>query len=659
MSWKAYFSFHQKKAVASIILAVIMFVGIACYTIQEPEYLIYMPIILISMALFVLLGTFKLPAEGRLTKTAAVLWYPVAVLFVLLPIQTMLGAQLWLINPWRLFLNMVCVSLVASLFLILTARVRLSLYLAAFVLFLLVAADYLVILFRGTSLIPSDFFSAGAAITVLPNYKLAINAACFLSLVYWGALPLLNATVPAHKFIRKGRVRLVAAGAVVVFALVWYFGCSPLVISGFVTNSARQHGFLASFSAQLFDMFKDKMPEGYSLERIAALEEKYRNPDGAAQETSGEEPDVIVIMNESFSDLSVLGSELNTDPEILPYFNSLKENTIRAQALVSVYGGGTVHSEYSFLTGNIQESLSQRKSMYTMYVKNPTYSLATEFKLRGYTTHATHPLNPGGYDRYRVYPLLGFEEANFIDDYPRQNLIREYVSDQEMYEFIAEKYANKAEGEKFFLFGVSMQNHGGYDYDGKNYTPTIALDLKSKEKALAEQYLGVLHESDKALEYLIDYFQNVDHKVVIVFFGDHQPNIGEKTTAELHGGSFKSLEDNQVQYIVPFLIWTNYDIEEQELGLKNLPFLSTYLYDAAGLEPSPYSRFLRDMSEVIPAMNDMGYYSPSKDRFITYDKAEGEEAEWLRDYEFLQYNSLFDVENRSEVFFPHLEDAQN
>lgn len=659
MRWKAFFSFRQRKAVAAILLAVGILAGIGCYIVQDIKCLTQLCYVLVVMIAYILLGAFQLPSKGWLPKVAAVLWYPLAVFCVLLPIQTMLGSKLWLLSPWHLFLNMVCIALIASLFLILTARVRLSLYLTAFALFLLTAANYFVILFRGTALIPSDLFSAGAAAAVLPNYKLTIKVTCFLGLICWGALPLLSATIPAHKFIHKGRVRLVAAGTAVILALVWYFGCSPLVISGFGNNGAHQHGFLASFSAQLIDMFNDKEPDGYNLERIAALEEKYRDPDGAARQTSGDEPDVIVIMNESFSDLSVLGSDLNIDTEILPFFSSLKEDTIRGQALVSVYGGGTVHSEYSFLTGNIQEALSQRKSMYTMYVKDPTYSLATDFKLRGYTTYATHPLKPSGYDRYRVYPLLGFDAASFIDEYPQKNLIRKYVSDQEMYEFIAEKYANKPEDEKLFLFGVSMQNHGGYDYDGENYTPTVPLDLETGEKALAEQYLGVLHESDRALEYLINHFQNVDHRVVIVFFGDHQPYVGFDTVEELHGGSFKDEADYQALFYVPFLIWTNYDIEEQELGLKNLPFLSTYLYDAAGLEPSPYGRFLRDMSKVIPAMNDMGYYSLDKGGFISFDEAEGEEAEWLRDYEFLQYNSLFDAKNRSEVFFPHLEEARN
>lgn len=69
-----------------------------------------------------------------------------------------------------------------------------------------------------------------------------------------------------------------------------------------------------------------------------------------------------------------------------------------------------------------------------------------------------------------------------------------------------------------------------------------------------------------------------------------------------------------------------------------LNFLSNYLYETAGLS--------------LPAYNDFGYYSKTRKAFIPYEEAEGKEAEILELYRILQYNSLFDKENRSQVFFP-------
>ena len=88
------------------------------------------------------------------------------------------------------------------------------------------------------------------------------------------------------------------------------------------------------------------------------------------------------------------------------------------------------------------------------------------------------------------------------------------------------------------------------------------------------------------------------------------------------------------------------------VGLTSLNFLSNYVYEAAGLPLPAYNAFLKDVQKVIPAMNVFGYYSSAKNAFIPYEEAEGEEAEILNQYRILQYNSLFDDKNRSEIFFP-------
>ena len=41
----------------------------------------------------------------------------------------------------------------------------------------------------------------------------------------------------------------------------------------------------------------------------------------------------------------------------------------------------------------------------------------------------------------------------------------------------------------------------------------------------ANQYLSLIHESDKALEYLISYFEECEEPTLIVMFGDHYPTL--------------------------------------------------------------------------------------------------------------------------------------
>ena len=195
-----------------------------------------------------------------------------------------------------------------------------------------------------------------------------------------------------------------------------------------------------------------------------------------------------------------------------------------------------------------------------------------------------------------------------------------------------------------------MQNHGGYS--DAEYDSTISLMNYSQAYTTVEQYLSLIHSSDEALRFLISYYEQVDRDVVILFFGDHLPQFSSTFYEELHGGSFDTLEEQMLQYTVPFFIWANFGIEEQDVGLTSLNYLSNYLYDAAGLPLPSYNAFLQDVQAVIPAMNAFGYYSKEKGTFIPYDEAEGKEADMLNLYRILQYNCLFDKDNRSQVFFP-------
>ena len=338
----------------------------------------------------------------------------------------------------------------------------------------------------------------------------------------------------------------------------------------------------------------------------------------------------------------------------MPFYDSLNDNTIKGYALSSVFGGGTANSEFEFLTGNTMAFLTEGATVYQLYLNRETYSLAHYLNRHGYYTFATHPYLSTGWARTKAYPLLGFDAISFVDDYPQNNMIRNFVSDQEMFEYITTRYEDwhLEHDDPLFMFGVSMQNHGSYEYDGDGVIPSLSLVGYSKDYPDAEQYLGLIHETDKALEYLINYFNNSDHEVVICFFGDHLPNLNQQFYSELHGEQFDNLDDQELIYTVPFFIWANYDIEETSVELTSLNYLSPYVLEAAGISLSAYNDFLMNTESTIPAINSKGYYSMSSDTFIPISDAIGHEKEALREYQIVQYNSLFEkIDKRSNCFF--------
>ena len=54
---------------------------------------------------------------------------------------------------------------------------------------------------------------------------------------------------------------------------------------------------------------------------------------------------IRLVIDESFADLRKLGSNFKTSVEVMPFYDSLKENTIKGYALSSIFGGGTPNSE--------------------------------------------------------------------------------------------------------------------------------------------------------------------------------------------------------------------------------------------------------------------------------------------------------------------------
>ena len=386
-------------------------------------------------------------------------------------------------------------------------------------------------------------------------------------------------------------------------------------------------------------------PSGYDCKEIDEVSNEYHTSLNNASDKKY--PNIIVIMNESYSDFCVLDPSFCSEHNILPFYHSLQEDTIKGYALTSVYGGKTPNAEFEFLTGNTMAFLPEGSIPYQQFIQQGQYSIVSILNSYGYSCMATHPYSASGWNRPSVYDKLGFQDTSFIDDYKQDKLLREYVSDQEMYEYIIQQYENRNKGNPWFLFGVTMQNHGGYDFDFKS---TVSLPNISNPEA--EQYLSVLKYSDQSLEFLINYFRNEADDVVIVMFGDHYPGLADEVYSSIYGDDFLSLDAKMNLYKIPFIIWANFDINEEYVQCTSLNYLANYMFEAAGLELEPYSQFLNDIETNIPAINALGFYSLESGKYKSFDEASEHEKTYLDLYKRVQYNAMFDDDHRNSTFFP-------
>ena len=178
------------------------------------------------------------------------------------------------------------------------------------------------------------------------------------------------------------------------------------------------------------------------------------------------------------------------------------------------------------------------------------------------------------------------------------------------------------------------------------------------------EFLNMIRMSDDALEDLVTYFQNVDDPTVIVFFGDHQPDLDESIYKVIMGGekSVDELEGEELEqlYKVPFMIWANYDIEEKTVERTSNNYLSTYLADVTGMKKTGYLQYLSDLREKVPCINAIGYWGDDGN-FYELDDKTSPYYELIHAYHFLEYNNLFGKENQVSTFFylPGQENIEN
>ena len=368
--------------------------------------------------------------------------------------------------------------------------------------------------------------------------------------------------------------------------------------------------------------------------------------------TGGIRPvNVIVIMNESLSDLSVLpGVETNMDA--MPFLRSLTENTVKGYAYSSVFGGTTANSEYEFLTGNTTAFLPAGTVPYHLYVKEGSESMVAQMSALGYECVAMHPYYSSGWNRIPVYQAFGFDRWLFQSDFENPTYIRSYISDQTDYENLIRIYEEKEEGEPLFIFNVTMQNHSAYSGAWTNLPKEVWLtgEMEGKYNTV-NQYLNLIYQSDKAFEYLINYFSQVEEPTMILMFGDHQPQVATNFYTDLLG-SDPTVEEAQKKQEAPFLIWANYDIEEQQDVKLSLNYLSGLLMDAANLPKTGYQTFLSQLRETVPAVNAVGYQDTDGTWHEQTTDMSQAAQEGLLDYQMLQYNEIFeDRDNRLEDFF--------
>lgn len=516
--------------------------------------------------------------------------------------------------------------------------------------------EYYIWKFRGDFLMPCDLRAVGTAMSVMKNYNYGLSPEALYSVIYFLFFIVLGSRIRIrmHKWVHVG-----VSMAAVLLTGGWYYmvmdmenplGKEFIINYWDIGDTRNLNGACMGYFLLLKDS-KIDVPKEYSESALQIIAKEAT----ARYESSrdiGQKPDIIMIMNEAWSDLRMLG-KLDTTGEYMPFVDNLEGNVLKGELYVSILGGLTANTEFEALTGNSLSLLSPAVIPYQNQVRHDMPSLARVLKNQGYATMAMHPSGESAWSRKLVYAYFGFDE--FIHqglwEAPYE-YVRGFISDTCNYQEIIHRYENRDPNVPFFLFDVTIQNHGAYYGELPiEINVTSVGGIPAEEVGYlydVETYLNLIKISDDAIKDLVTYFQQVENPVIICMFGDHQPILGNDFYEAVFAGTEMSDQERNLQkYVVPYFIWANYDVDWDAYGDMSANYLPAALTECAGLQMPPFYQYLMELHEEFPVLSLKGCLD--KDGKLV-DIADIWEMEPIYQYRMLQYNQLYIEEYQKGIF---------
>lgn len=373
-------------------------------------------------------------------------------------------------------------------------------------------------------------------------------------------------------------------------------------------------------------------PTDYTEEKIKEIAQKYEQE---PYELTEDKPHIVMIMSEAFWDPTVMESvSFSEDP--LPNFHELAKNYTSGNLLAPVFGGSTANTEFESLTGYSMNFLPAGSIPYLFHVKKPIQALPHILKGQGYNTTAIHSYHNWFYQRNTVYKNIGFDRFISLEFVPEPVVDFLYYRDREMNDLIIDQLTNAQEPN--FIFGVTMQNHGPFKADMKKPYSTIEVEHKDgsftpEAKNILEFFSDNMVQVDLELIRLIEKLDELDEKVMVVYYGDHLPLLGLNYQVYKEAGYFEKETDFEAYkkiYSTPLLMWDNFSSEHKKVDLS-ASYLSAYVLNRAGLQGTPLTNMLNTALADGRGMLPRADYVPN----FWFDTT------LLQDYEALQYDYLF------------------
>lgn len=525
-------------------------------------------------------------------------------------------------HPALLGLNLLPPVLLIWLFYFLTRR-GWGAFLGSFLPCVAVAmVNYFKIRLRSDPFLAADLTLISEAGGIVGNYSLDVDWLTWLTL---GALlaGLLFSVLLIPKWPRRGWGRAFAAASC---AAVCAVSCASLFTNSDLYQSTDNSeyinpwsdvevfvskGCLYPFLYSMRDMFPAP-PPGYDGAQAQALLEAFSDADIPADK----QVSVMGIMLEAFCDLTDFDF-MDGHPDaarVYDPWHALAEQGVSGRLLTNIFAGGTVDSEWGFLSGYSQHDDFRRDTdSYVWYLRD-----------QGYQTFFSHPGYGWFYNRQNVNSYLGFQDSWFTENHygalvdPTSAI---YHSDDILVRELLAQLTQRTEEGPCFSFSVSYQNHGPYEsaYSaGVEYFTPANSGMAAESCHIWNNYLRGVDSTIQAMVQLTQGLEELDRPVVLVLFGDHKPWGGNGNSAYADMGltfDLGTLQGFYDYYATPYLIWAN-SAAKEVLGSDftgsggdfSPCFLMPKVFDLCGWTGPGFMQLARQVREITPLVHERGLY---------------------------------------------------
>lgn len=437
---------------------------------------------------------------------------------------------------------------------------------------------------RGTPLTGNDLRLIKSGLKLINNYLSNKEIISIILLLFI----LIVLLILIFKFAPKSKFKInyfLSFGLITIIFLIYKLFNGFAVNSSIVSNNFwdleavySENGFIYCFSTTLInngvsepDSYSENFMESiyYTLEDSLVSSSNNLSVTNSSNDEK-ELPNILMIQLESFFDPTLIESvEFDTDP--IPNFRELQNNYSTGTFSVSTIGGGTANTEFEVISGFNLDFFAPGEYPYNTTINNKaSESINYALKELNYSTHALHNHEGNFYNRNTVFANLGFDTFTSVE----YMLINErtdlgWAKDKFLIEPIVDLLTSTETQD--FIYAISVQGHGSYpdkEISDEKYVNVTSINDDLNKNQL-EYYANQVYEMDLFIKELIDAVNALNEPTVIVFYGDHLPNLN------------LSKEDlsNKNLYETEYVIWDNLNLKKSNLNLEAYQLTSRVLYD--------------------------------------------------------------------------------